>query len=102
VKNIIWATLGVLVGLFLVIGGIVSVSGDVTCGGKVMRQGDTCVTVGGGGGSRDYDQQKSKADRNGWIELGVGGLLLVGGGGWLASEIRGRRRAANATPPPPV
>jgi hypothetical protein len=102
VKNIIWATLGVLLGIFLVGYGLVSQGGAVTCGGKVMQPGDTCVTIGSGGGSRNYDEQKSKNERNGWIEMGVGALILVGGGVWLASEIRGRRRAANATPPPQV
>ena len=101
-KNIIWATLGVLLGLFLFIAGIVGKNGDVKCGSEVMRPGNTCVTIGGGGGSRDYDAQKSKNERTGWIEIGIGAVFLVGGGVWLVAEIRGRRRAANATPPPQV
>jgi hypothetical protein len=100
VKNIIWAVLGTLIGIFLLGAGLVSVTGDVTCGGKVMQPNDTCVTIGSGSGSRNYDQQKSKNTRNGWIELGIGVVLGAGSVVWLVSEIRGRRRAADATPPP--
>jgi hypothetical protein len=99
VKNIIWATIGVIMGLGFMIFGFTSQRGDVECGGKVMHQGDTCVTIGGGGGSRNYDEQKSKSARTGWIGVGVGALFVVGGGAVLAWEIRDRRRAASATPP---
>jgi hypothetical protein len=102
VKNIIWAAITMIIGIFLLGAGLVSQGSAVTCGGKVMRQGDTCVSIGSGGGSRGYDEQKSKNERNGWIELGIGALMAVGGGVWLVSEIRGRRRAANTAPPTPV
>jgi hypothetical protein len=102
VKNLVWATLGMVIGLAFVIGGLVIRGGDVTCGGEVMHRGQVCTDIGGGGGSRDYDQQRSKNERTGWIGIGIGGLFLVGGGLWLVSEIRGRRRAADATPPPQV
>ena len=47
-------------------------------------------TIDGGGGSRDYDAQKSKNERTGWIEIGIGAVFLVGGGVWLVAEIRAR------------
>jgi hypothetical protein len=96
VKNIVSAVILLLIGVGLLVTGSVSLTGDVKCGDQVMRRGQICTDIGGGGGLRSYDAQKA------YIELVVGGLFLVGGGILLASQIRGRRRAADATPPPQV
>jgi len=101
VKNIVSAVILLIIGIGLLVTGSVSLTGDVKCGGQVMRRGQICTDIGGGGGLRSYEAQKAKNDRTAYIELVVGGLFLVGGGVWLVSGIRDRRRrAATAAPPP--
>jgi len=100
VKNIVSAVILLLIGVGLLVTGSVSLTSDVKCGDQVMRRGQICTDIGGGGGLRNYDAQKAKNERTAYVELVVGGLFLVGGGVWLASGIRDRRRrAAGATPP---
>jgi hypothetical protein len=102
VKNIIGASIAILIGIVLLGFGLVSQGSDVTCGGQVMKPGDTCVSVGGGGGSRDYDAQKSKNNQTALIEVGIGVLLIAVGGIRLGLQVRNQRRAASAAPPTPV
>ena len=101
-KNIVSAVILLLIELGLLITGPLSLTGDVKCGDQVMHRGQICADIGGGGGHRNYDEQKSKNELTGWVETVLGGLFVLGGGGWLVSQLRGRRRAANATPPPHV
>jgi hypothetical protein len=98
-KNIISAVILLVVGLGLLVTGPTSLTGDVKCGNQVMHRGQICADIGGGGGHRNYDQQKSKNEQSGWIETILGALFAVGGGTWLGLQIRDRRRAASATPP---
>jgi hypothetical protein len=102
VKKIIYAVLGLVVGVGLIVFGITTQSGPVKCGGQVMERGDSCVSFGRDSGTRDYDAQRAKNQREGWLELGVGVLFLIGGGIVLALRVRDRRRAAAMAPPTPL
>ena len=73
VKNIVSAVILLVIGLGLLVTGSVSLSGDVKCGNRVMKRGESCVNVGGGGGIRNYDAQKSRNEQTGYIELVLGG-----------------------------
>jgi hypothetical protein len=100
VRNIFWGAVGVLIGIVLSIFGVIGLTSDVKCGDQVMKPGDTCVSVGNGGGTRNYDEQKSKNERLDWISLGAG-VLFVAGSTWLVvSGVRDRRRRAAPVPPP--
>ncbi len=102
VKKIVYAVLGLVFGGGLIVLGVVTQNGPVTCGGQVMERGDSCVSVGRDSGTRDYDAQKAKNQREGWIEVGLGVLLIAAGGVSLALLVRDRRRAAAVAPPTPV
>ncbi len=86
--------LALVIGVVLIVYGIVGLDKDVTCGGQVMKPGDSCVSLGNGGGSRDYEQQHSKNQREAWLAIGGGGVLLLLGGAAAGFELRRRRRAS--------
>ena len=68
------------------------------CGEQVMKPGDTCVSV-SGGGNWDYDALRARNQDTGWLAMAGGGAFLVLGGVGLVVQVRRRnRRAAN----PPV
>jgi hypothetical protein len=99
VQRILYAVLGLLAGAVLVALGTATAGGPVRCGGEVMSRGDSCVSLGRDSGTRNYDEQQARTLREGFVELGLGALLVLGGAGFLGKRVRDRRRAAVMVPP---
>lgn len=101
-KNFLYGILALIFGVCLLGYGIYTLSNanTVTCGGQVMAAGDTCdhTTNGVSSGTYDYTQQQQNNQRDAWIELGVGALMLVGGFFMVRGGNRGGMRIPKATP----
>ncbi|MEV6596396.1 hypothetical protein AB0M36_05940 [Actinoplanes sp. NPDC051346] len=95
-----WAAL--IVGLALIPFGLVhAASTEVTCGGQVMKQGDTCATTKRSSTTeRSYDEQKKDDTTGGYILAGVGGVLVLVGATQFV--LRSRRRSAEAAAEAPA
>lgn len=81
-KNKVISALAVLAGLCFIGWGLLSLSSaDDTCVPHGLRKGDTCTIIGGNHSSvtRTKDEQRSVNRRTGMVQIGLGGLLIVGG-----------------------
>lgn len=94
-RNKAYALLAAVAGIFMIVGGFVTLNNDeVTCGSQVMREGSTCSETSRRGGStteRSMEEQRSDNTRTGWLLLGFGALMAVGGGLWAVSEFKPKR-----------
>ncbi|WP_280317044.1 hypothetical protein [Nocardia wallacei] len=107
IKDVVTYVLGIVFGIGLLIGGVVTLNGDgtVDCGGHEMKAGDTCTTTSRHGSSttRTIDEQNSRNKRIGWTLIVVGPLLSAGCVWLLRGELRkptGPTAAAGSPPPP--
>ena len=74
-------------------------SGTVSCGGRAMTRGDTCVATGNGTSTeRTYDQQKDQGQQGNYIAIGLGALIVVGAVFFTVAGARNRRTAGRAAP----
>ncbi|GAB2687380.1 hypothetical protein [Nocardia thraciensis] len=94
---------GVLLGLFVLAGGVITLTlSEVKCGAEVMSPGDRCEETSRSGSVeyRSYEEQKrSKNTTAGWVTIGVGSLILVASGVGMTRRLTsGRQRQ---TPPAP-
>lgn len=74
-----------VIGAVIVGIGTVLVQSEVTCGDRVMRSGDTCVTSTSGGrvvGRTSYREAQESQQSFGGFVLIVGGLAVAGGITW--------------------
>ncbi|WP_216893964.1 hypothetical protein [Nocardia alni] len=98
VKNIIYWTIGIVLGIGMVFGGVTELNahGTVDCGGQQMQSSDQCVETDKYGHQtvRTVDQQKSDNTRTGWVLVVLGPLITIGAGFLLRNELR--RRPAGA------
>ncbi|MFJ1458788.1 hypothetical protein [Nocardia sp. N2S4-5] len=106
IKDVVTYVLGIVFGIGLLIGGIVTLNGDgkVDCGGHEMKAGDTCTTTSRHGSSttRTVDEQNSRNKRIGWTLIVVGPLLSAGCVWLLRGELRkptGPTAGAGSPPP---
>ncbi|MBF4999117.1 hypothetical protein IRT45_18375 [Nocardia sp. BSTN01] len=92
VKNVLIWVGAIVVGVVLLIGAFTMLNshGDVDCGGRTMKSGDTCVEVDKHGHrtTRSVDEQASDNTRTGWFMLGGGVLMIIAGGAFLVGEVR--------------
>jgi hypothetical protein len=96
VTKIVAGLLGLVVGGWLLITGILGLGVEVTCGKQVMVPGQVCVV---GSAAKSYAERKSDLQRPAWYRLGGGGLLVLAGGVVIGFTLRNRRRAAAVSPP---
>ncbi|SHE74999.1 hypothetical protein [Streptoalloteichus hindustanus] len=108
--KIVFGVLCSIVGTFLLIGAVSTLSDDeVTCGGRVMQPGDVCKTTRKGRTtSRGYEEQKESDQTGGYVMLG---FVVVGYGvaayQFVSAARMGRKAAPAADPgmagsfPPP-
>ncbi|GIE89030.1 hypothetical protein [Actinoplanes regularis] len=93
-----WAAL--LIGLALIPLGLVNATStdEVTCGSRVMEQGDICETTRRGSTTeRSYDEQKKSDVTGGYVLAGVGGVLVLVGATQFVLRARRRSEAAATT-----
>jgi hypothetical protein len=86
-----------LVGVVGVIIGFVMLSqtGDVTCGRKVMKPGDACTTTKNGSKTtRTYAEQKRDDATSGYLAIGIGTLMIAAGAAGLVLHSRQTPAAA--------
>ncbi|MFF0500627.1 hypothetical protein ACFYU5_29810 [Nocardia aobensis] len=92
VKNVLIWVGAIVVGVVLLIGAFTMLNshGDVDCGGRSMKSGDTCVEIDKHGHrtTRSMDEQASDNTRTGWFMLGGGALMIIAGGAFLVGEVR--------------
>ena len=84
-----WAAL--IIGAIALVAGIVMLSQtDVTCGRKVMKEGDVCATTKRGSTiNRTYSEQRQDDALKGYLATGVGVVFLIAGG---AGMVMARQR----------
>lgn len=102
-KNLFYGIACLVIGLVLTgVGFNELTSHDVTCGDRVMHQGDSCEHISRRGhpSTNDYGGEKSAGKRAGVVLLVVGPLMALGGVFFLQDAVRARRRAAARVPAP--
>lgn len=110
-KSIIWWSVAIALGLFLLGTGIATkatASGDpvqVHCGNQIMLPGEDCVQERNGKDTHyTYEDQRQSEIANAktgpWVSMIGGGLLVLLGGFKLFRALR-RRRTGPAQPMPP-
>ena len=97
-RNKIVAPALAVLGLFMLFGGFSMLNNDkVTCGGKNMRNGDTCREVHRRSGHttrRSFDQQRKDNHSTSLALLGLGSAMTIGGLVWSVVSYRKRPTAA--------
>lgn len=95
-KNILYGIVSVIMGVGLLIGGFSSLSSsEVTCGDRVMHQGQQCdhVSRHGTTSTNDYATEKSNGRNSGIFLLILGPLMAVGGAVLAYKGLNERRNA---------
>jgi hypothetical protein len=103
-RNKVLAPLVVVLGLFVLYGGFTTLNSDnVTCGGKTMRNGQTCREVHRRSGHttrRSFIEQRDDNQSTGYVLLGIGSVLVIGGVVWTFVTYRRRPAAPQNYLPP--
>jgi hypothetical protein len=103
-RNKVLAPLVVVLGLIMLYGGFTTLNSDnVTCGGKTMRNGQTCREVHRRSGHttrRSFNEQRDDHQSTGYMLLGIGSVLVIGGVVWTFVTYRRRPAAPQNYQPP--
>lgn len=95
----------IVVGLFMLYGGFNLLNQqNVTCGGKDMRNGDTCREVHRRSGHttrRSYAEQRDDNHSSALMLLALGPAMMIGGTVWAIRSYRKRPAAAPQSYYPP-
>jgi hypothetical protein len=68
------------------------------CNNITMKPGDLCILS---TGAVTYEQRKADSSKIGLVQLGLGGVAVIGGTVLLGLYLRNRRRADPEPPPDP-
>ena len=86
-------------GLFLLVGGINSLSSAPQCEGQTMEQGDSCVSIQESSSSTlTYQGQQDAQQGQGIVLLVFGALLTLGGGACVIGVLRENAKTSFAPP----
>jgi hypothetical protein len=98
-RTVLVLILGAIIGSAMLVFSVADLVGDhgVSCGGRQMKSGDTCLAFSHGRSEhRDIAQQESKNTRQNWVGVIVGGLMTLGSGAPLCAAVAQRSRQQNA------